>query len=91
MMRQTIMIKSRTCSSTTCPPTLGRSPQTMAERKIPVQKGFCASFFYSQRFGGGDFYFHFHFREKVKVKVKVILTLSLLLFFLNLCQCLRRA
>ena len=39
----------------------------------------------------GDFYFHFHFREKVKVKVKVILTLSLLLFFLNLCQCLRRA
>ena len=45
MMRQTIMISSRTCSSTTCPPTLGRSPQTMAERKIPVQKGFCASFF----------------------------------------------
>jgi hypothetical protein len=39
----------------------------------------------------GDFHFHFHFREKVKVKVKVILTLSLLLFFLNLCQCLRRA
>ena len=45
MMRQTIMIKSRTCSSTTCPPTLGRSPQTMAERKIPVQEGGCASFF----------------------------------------------
>ena len=35
----------------------------------------------------GDFHFHFHFREKVKV----VLTLSLLLFFLNLCQCLRRA
>ena len=38
MMRQTIMIKSRTCSSTTCPPTLGRSPQTMAERKAPVNE-----------------------------------------------------
>ena len=34
----------------------------------------------------GDFHFHFHFP-----KVKVVLTLSLLLFFLNLCQCLRRA
>ena len=35
----------------------------------------------------GLFHFHFHFREKVKV----VLTFSLLLFFLNLCQCLRRA
>ena len=47
MMRQTIMIKSRTCSSTTCPPTLGRSPQTMAGRKATGKREDIASFVYS--------------------------------------------
>ena len=47
MMRQTIMIKSRTCSSTTCLPTLGRWPQTRADRKAKGKREDVASFFYS--------------------------------------------